>query len=82
MIDCFKNYATKMGKEVVEKCESEISADDMRDVDCVVAMGGDHTFLRASALIWDRKIPILGVNTNRHVYTGVLNPHFIDREDM
>ena len=23
-------------------------------------------------------MPILGVNTNRHVYTGVLNPHFID----
>lgn len=52
--------------------------DDMKDVDCVVALGGDHTFLRASALIWDRRVPILGINTNRDVYTGVLSPHWID----
>ena len=82
VIDCFRNYAKKMGKEIVEKSEEDISAEDMREVDCVVAMGGDHTFLRASALIWDRKIPILGINTNRNVYTGVLNPHFIDYKDM
>ena len=25
--------------------------------------------------------PILGINTNKDVYTGVLNPHFIDYED-
>ena len=46
-----------------------------------MALGGDHTFLRASALIWDRSVPILGVNTNRHVYTGVLSPHYIDFKD-
>ena len=82
VIDCFKDYARKMGKEIVEKSEAEIGPEDMREVDCVVAMGGDHTFLRASALIWDKRIPILGINTNRHVYTGVLNPHFIDHSDM
>ena len=50
----------------------------MQGVDCVVSLGGDHTFLRASGLISDRRIPILGVNTNKDVYTGVLNPHHID----
>ncbi len=82
MIDCFKSYAEKMGKEVVERSETDVGPDDMRDVDCVVSLGGDHTFLRASALIWDRKVPILGINTNRDVYTGVLNPHFIDHDQM
>ena len=42
-----------MGKEVVLKGEDDVSEEDMRDVDCVVSLGGDHTFLRASSLIWD-----------------------------
>ena len=50
----------------------------MQDVDCVVALGGDNTFLTASALIWDRRVPILGVNTNRAANMGALSPHFID----
>ena len=67
-----------MGKQVVVKVDSEVDLEDMKDVDCVVSLGGDHTFLRASALIWNRMIPILGINTNKDVYTGVLNPHFVD----
>ena len=80
-IDAFRAYAEKMGKEVVEKSEDDCTVEDMRDVDCVVALGGDHTFLRAQALIWNRQIPILGVNTNRKVYMGALSPHFIDYKD-
>ena len=67
-----------MGKQVVVKSEQDATKDDMLGVDCVVSLGGDHTFLRASALIWDIGIPILGINTNKDVYTGVLNPHYID----
>lgn len=67
-----------MGKQVIEKSEDDCTVEDMEGVDCVVAMGGDHTFLRAQALIWNRQIPILGVNTNRHVYMGALSPHYID----
>ena len=70
-----------MNKEVIIKADADATVDDMREVDCVVSLGGDHTFLRASALIWDRMTPILGINTNKDVYTGVLNPHFIDYED-
>jgi len=29
-------------------------------------------------LIWDKRVPILGINTNRDVYTGVLSPHYMD----
>jgi NAD kinase len=78
VIEAFIAYANHMGKEVVIKAETEATLDDMQGVDCVVALGGDHTFLRASSLIWDRAIPILGINTNQQVYNGALNPHFID----
>ena len=54
MIDTFKTLAEKMGKEVVIRSEAEAQMEDMREVDCVVALGGDHTFLRASGLIWNR----------------------------
>lgn len=67
-----------MGHEVLVKDEGEVSTADMDEVECVVALGGDHTFLRASALIWDKRVPILGINTNRDVYTGVLSPHWMD----
>ena len=43
--------------------------------------GGDHTFLRASALIWDRKVPILGVNTYPAMFEGALNNHSIKYEN-
>ena len=69
-----------MGKEVVLRGEEEATLEDMRDVDCVVALGADHTFLKASSLIWDHT-PILGININRNVYLGVLNDHFIDPTD-
>ena len=67
-----------MGKEVVVRGEEEATLEDMRDVDCVVSLGADHTFLKASSLIWDHMTPILGININRNVYLGVLNPHYID----
>ena len=54
VIDTFTDIAKKMGKEVVIRGEEDATLEDMRDVDCVVSLGGDHTFLRASSLIWDR----------------------------
>ena len=69
-----------MGKQVIVKSEQDATLEDMPGVDCVVSLGGDHTFLRASSLIWNRRIPILGINTNKEVYSGVLNPHYIDYE--
>ena len=80
VIDSFSSLAERMGKKVVVKSEEDATIEDMHEVDCVVSLGGDHTFLRASALIWDRRTPILGINTNKDVYSGVLNPHFIDYE--
>ena len=70
--------AELMGKEVTVKTEAEATLEDVKEVDLVVSLGGDHTFLRASALIWNNEIPVLGITTNQDVYSGVLNPHWID----
>ena len=80
-IDTFTDLANRMGKEVLVRTEDEAQLSDMRDVDCVVSLGGDHTFLKASSLIWDRMVPILGINTNRRIYAGALNHHYIDPSD-
>lgn len=85
VINCFTDIAKRMGKEVVLVPEDELNTEDeearkrMCDgVDFVVSMGGDHTFLKSQALLWDSEIPILGINTNRDVFEGVLNTHWID----
>ena len=44
-------------------------------------VGGDHTFLRAGALIWDKRIPILGINTYPAMFEGALNLHAIRYKD-
>jgi NAD+ kinase len=44
------------------KSESRPSAELVKDVDLVVAFGGDGTLLRAARLVRDRDVPIMGVN--------------------
>jgi len=31
-------------------------------------MGGDHTFLRAQALLQDNTVPMIGINTRRDMF--------------
>lgn len=45
----------------------------MDDIDIVVTFGGDHTFLKASALLKDDSKPILGLNTVPEDFLGYLN---------
>lgn len=73
MIDVFVEMSRKMGRVVTVKSEDDVEQDDMRDIDIVVSLGGDHTFLRSAALIWDSAVPILGINTYSAMYTGALN---------
>lgn len=70
-----------MGKTVKIISECDVSDEDMKEVDLVVSMGGDHTFLRAAALIWERRVPILGINTYPAMFEGALNMHSIKYED-
>jgi len=63
VIDEFVATATRMGKKVTIRSDDELRPTDILGTDLVISMGGDHTFLHASALIWDKRIPILGINT-------------------
>lgn len=74
-----------MGKEVTVVSEDSLEMnavlnDVNPETDMVVSMGGDHTFLRAQALIQNRKVPIMGINTCRDEFEGVLNTQYIDYE--
>ena len=85
VINTFVDYAKRMGKEVTVIAEDDIletaTANELcPDVDMVVSMGGDHTFLRAQALLPDRTVPIIGLNTKRGTFEGVLNTQHIDYE--
>ena len=59
-----------LGEELKEVCEGEAGlfcdeADLCRDVDLVIALGGDGTILRTAELVRDTGTPILGVNIGR-----------------
>jgi NAD kinase len=70
-----------MGKKVTIKNDDELQPTDILGTDLVVSMGGDHTFLHASALIWDKRIPILGINTYPTMFQGALNMHSIEHKE-
>jgi len=49
------------------------------DVDFVVSMGGDGTFLRAASMVGSQQIPILGINTGRLGFLADVNAQEIER---
>ena len=69
-----------MGKEVVVKNELTATKKDVENADLVISLGGDHTFLRTSSLVQDSSTPIMGITTNRDMYTGALNGQYIDHK--
>ena len=44
------------------------------DIDMVLCMGGDGTFLKAASFVGDRNIPILGINTGRLGFLADISP--------
>ena len=54
-------------------------AETLPDVDMVVSVGGEGTFLRTSATVGDSGIPVLGINTGRLGFLAAIN--YSDVED-
>ena len=59
-----------MGKEVTVVPDDEMDPEDEEErkrlcdgVDMVVSLGGDHTFLKSSALIHSQNVPFMGIST-------------------
>lgn len=44
------------------------------DVDYVISMGGDGTFLKAASMVGPRCVPIVGINTGRLGYLADVSP--------
>ena len=87
-IRLFAKRAKYMDKDiyVVPDCEIDPEDDEERKrlidgVDMVISMGGDHTFLKSSALIRNQDIPIMGVSTTSDYTQGALNIIGIDPEN-
>ncbi len=47
------------------------------EVDMVICMGGDGTFLKAASFVGNRNIPILGINTGRLGFLADISPNEI-----
>ena len=50
VINCFVDLARRMGKDVRVVAEDQLDMGDssmIQDIELVVAMGGDHTFLKS-----------------------------------
>ena len=48
------------------------------DVDFVISIGGDGTFLRAASMVGSKSTPIIGVNTGRLGFLADIHPDEID----
>lgn len=52
--------------------------EELPDVDMVVSVGGDGTFLRTSTTVGDSGIPVLGINTGRLGFLAAINYSDVD----
>lgn len=57
---------------------SLIEPDELINVDLVISMGGDGTFLKAACMVGEREIPILGINKGRLGFLADVLPSEIE----
>ena len=55
-----------------------IEPDELTNVDLVISMGGDGTFLKAACMVGEREIPILGINKGRLGFLADVLPSEIE----
>jgi NAD kinase len=72
-VEDFVLAARQSGKDVRIKLETELTDSDAKDIDLVVALGGDHTYLRASSMAKSKDVPLLGVDTRESFNHGHLH---------
>lgn len=73
-----KKFATYLKRAGVSIGASKEVDDYSKDVECVVSIGGDGTFLQAAQWVGMRETPILGVNTG---HLGFLASYSLDNTD-
>jgi NAD kinase len=68
------------GREVKVVSDYKLTDDDFKDVDLVISMGGDGTFLKTASYIRTHKLPILGINTDPSRSVGHLTNKAVNFE--
>lgn len=71
----FRYITSALGMEVEE---SGVFDNYNFDVDFVISIGGDGTFLRAASMVGSKATPIIGVNTGRLGFLADIHPDEID----
>lgn len=71
----FRYITSALGMEVEV---SGVFANYNFDVDFVISIGGDGTFLRAASMVGSKATPIIGVNTGRLGFLADIHPDEID----
>lgn len=73
--------AKNIAQEILKKIENAILfsiSEPNFDVDLVIAIGGDGTFLKASRIYCDKNIPMIGFNVGRLGYLAQAKPDEIE----
>lgn len=52
------------GRQVKVARDYQLTEKDFQNVDLVMSLGGDGTFLKAAGMVNSNKMPIFGVNTD------------------
>lgn len=66
----FQSLPKSLQQEISPLCEL---TESLPEVDMVVSVGGDGTFLRTAATVGDSGIPVLGINTGRLGFLAAIN---------
>lgn len=66
----FQSLPRSLQQEISPLCEL---TESLPEVDMVVSVGGDGTFLRTAATVGDSGIPVLGINTGRLGFLAAIN---------
>lgn len=76
--DRITEFLTKHGKKVfLTKTAKECAS--IADMDVVIVLGGDGTLLQAAREIFDRSVPILGVNLGTMGYLAEVEESFLEQ---
>ena len=66
-------HSKRMGMEPILRKEVDLEDSDLtQDIDMVVSVGGDSTYLQSAGIIVNSRIPLLGVNSDPSRRTGFL----------
>lgn len=75
--------ATKAsGREVKVRADYLATKQDFEDVDLVMSLGGDGTFLKTASQITTNRLPILGINTDPSRSAGALTTRKVNYERL